>query len=164
MMAIVICCGIGCWPASYVVSAETSALRLRSKTSGVGWLLGGFIQIGVGVGSPYLYNPDGAHLGGKTGFVFFGTALLGVVLTYLFIPELKGKSTLEIDRIFTQNGPFVFKQKGSDWQSVHSTDKLPLNNVESRGQRSDIESLAKSIPYEQNSTGYAPLRERADSA
>lgn len=38
MMIVVFAAGIGVWPATYAVASEVSALRLRSKTQGIGWL------------------------------------------------------------------------------------------------------------------------------
>lgn len=37
-MIVVFAAGVGVWPASYAVASEASALRLRSKTQGIGWL------------------------------------------------------------------------------------------------------------------------------
>lgn len=37
-MIVVFAAGIGVWPASYAVASEASALRLRSKTQGIGWI------------------------------------------------------------------------------------------------------------------------------
>ena len=46
MIAIIgVVCGMGCWPASYAVMGETSSLRMRAKTQGVG----GVVQQGSSV-------------------------------------------------------------------------------------------------------------------
>ncbi|KAK0825064.1 hypothetical protein LTR73_007351 [Friedmanniomyces endolithicus] len=81
MMIIVVVAGLGAWPASYVIASETSSLRLRSKTQGVGWLLGNAISCACGFGVPYLYNSDAANLGGKTGFIYVALASLGILVT-----------------------------------------------------------------------------------
>ena len=49
---------------------------------------------------PDLYNPDAANLGSKTAYVYFALAGLGVVATFFFIPEMKGRKNHEIDKLF----------------------------------------------------------------
>ena len=87
MMLIIVVVGLGAWPAAFLLASETSSFRLRSKTSGLGWLLGGVIRTGFGFATPYLYNPDAANLGAKIGFVFLGTSALGVVITWYVFPD-----------------------------------------------------------------------------
>lgn len=100
-LALVACFGsLGAWPASYVISAETSSLRLRAKTQAIGWLTSGAVGCAFGVGLPYVYNNDAGNLGAQTGFVFVGFAGIAVVLSWLFVPEMKGRSIEDIDRMF----------------------------------------------------------------
>lgn len=75
---------------------------------------------------PYLYNPDALHLGAKTGFVLKGIAAVGVVLTYFFVPELKGRSALEIDRFFEKKVGSVGSTK---WQDTH-VEEVPLRHAQ----------------------------------
>ncbi|TKA71156.1 hypothetical protein B0A55_08256 [Friedmanniomyces simplex] len=129
MMIIIVTAGLGAWPASYVIASETSSLRLRSKTQGIGWLLGGAINCGFGFGVPYLYNSDAADLGGKIGFIYLGLALLGVLVTWCAMPELKGMTAVEIDRVFEKNVP-VRRANTAQWESVPSEeDEMPLRNI-----------------------------------
>ena len=162
MMIIIIMCGVGCWPASFVVAAETSSLTLRSKTSGVGWLLGGIIQGGFGLGTPYLYNPDAANLGAKSAFIFFATSFGAILTTYFFIPELKGLSAVEIDRVFEKHGGAIRRANASEFERVDSTDKdIPLTNMHSRGQASDMDSTGgSSITNVPPTSAWEPLRKR----
>jgi hypothetical protein len=155
MVGIIICCGIGCWPAAFTVAAETSTLELRSKTSGIGWLLGGIIQGGFGLGTPQFYNPDAANLGAKTGFIFAGTSALGVLFTYFFIPELKGKSAVEIDRVFQKYRGSVRRAPTSEWERVDSMDKL--DPTESNGQYS---TASRSTSNAEPVDTWEPLRKR----
>jgi hypothetical protein len=62
---------------------------------------------------PYLYNPDAANLGSYTGFFYFGFAGLGVVLTFLTAPEMKGRTLKDIDTMFDQRVP---TRKFKHWQ------------------------------------------------
>ena len=141
MMAVIVTAGIGAWPASYVVSSETSSLRLRSKTQGIGGLLGGVIRCAFGIGFPYLYNPDAADLGAKTAFIICGTSALAVAITWFAVPELKGKSAVQIDRVFEKwLGPR--RSLTSDWQSDDSEDNVALRHVPSG---SDISTRSDSV-------------------
>ncbi|CAO2654658.1 Nn.00g113910.m01.CDS01 [Neocucurbitaria sp. VM-36] len=96
----IICCGLGCWPGSYAIMSEASALRLRAKSQAIGGITAYIVGIFTQFVLPYLYNPDAANLKAKTGFVFAGTSLLAGVITWLVVPEMKGRSVMEIDRLF----------------------------------------------------------------
>ena len=127
MILIITTASLGAWPASYVVSSETSALTLRAKTSGIGWLLGGLIRSGFDFGMPYLYNSDASslNLGGKIGFVFTGTCIIAFALSWFFVPELKGRSTVEADRLFEKKVP-AWRFTAPEYTSLGSEDHLGL--------------------------------------
>ena len=131
-MLIIVTAGLGAWPASYVVASETSSLRLRSKTQGVGWLLGGGIGCGFGFGVPYLYNSDAADLGGKVGFIFLGLSALGVLITWFLVPELKGLTAVDIDRVFEKNVP-VRRANTAQWEALPNEDEMPLRQLTTSG-------------------------------
>lgn len=100
-MLIVITAGVGAWPASYTVKVETSALRLRGKTQGVGELFQNIASIVFNIILPYMYNPDSGYLRGKMGFVYGGICLCTTVVTFWIVPEMKGRSVLDIDYMFS---------------------------------------------------------------
>ncbi|KAJ0415174.1 general substrate transporter [Aspergillus carlsbadensis] len=104
LMLVITICGLSTWPASYAFSAEASSLKLRAKTQGIGWLVH---CVAVGVLSlvlPYIFNPDEGALRAKTGFVYTELCILGLVLTWLLVPEMKDCTPLEIDRMFERGG------------------------------------------------------------
>ena len=101
MMLVVITAGVGAWPASFAVKVETSALRLRAKTQGVGELFHNIASIVFNLVLPYMYNPDAGYLRGKMGFVYGGICLFTAVVTWLVVPEMKGRSVLDIDHMFS---------------------------------------------------------------
>ncbi|KAL6702488.1 hypothetical protein ACN47E_001613 [Coniothyrium glycines] len=103
MMLTIIVCGVGVWPASFAVSAETSSLQLRAKTQGVGWFVGSLSSTVAGVVLPYVFNPDQGDLRGKTGFTYAASCVLGVLVTWYMVPEMKGRSVADIDRMFEEN-------------------------------------------------------------
>jgi hypothetical protein len=100
MMITIVVCGLAVWPASFAVSAETSALQLRAKTQGLGWMVSAFTSAVAGLVLPYIFNPDAGNLRGKVGFVYVGVCLIGAGVSWLIVPEMKGRSIGEIDRMF----------------------------------------------------------------
>ncbi|KAF5855652.1 hypothetical protein ETB97_008844 [Aspergillus alliaceus] len=105
MMLVTSLCGATAWPASYAVGAEASALRLRAKSQGLGWVLSGFSNGVFGLVLPYIFNPDQGDLRGKTGFVYTGLGLLSLAATWYIVPEMKDRTPIEIDRMFELHLP-----------------------------------------------------------
>ncbi|CAI7658284.1 unnamed protein product [Penicillium manginii] len=105
MMAVVVVCGMGAWPASYSVAGETSSLRLRAKTQGIGVFCYMLSNVVFNLVLPYIYNTDAGDLKGKTGFVYAGLCFMTFVITWLIIPEMKGRSALDIDAMFEAKLP-----------------------------------------------------------
>jgi hypothetical protein len=105
MMIVIIVCSLGVWPASFAVSSETSSLHLRAKSQGIGWFTSGAATSAWGVALPYMFNPDQGNLRAKTGFVFAATCALAVLVAWWCVPEMKGRSPAEIDRLFELKVP-----------------------------------------------------------
>jgi len=105
MMLTIIVCGVGVWPASFAVAAETSSLQLRAKTQGIGWFTSAFSSAASGIALPYVFNPDEGNLRGKVGFTYVGTCIIGVAVSWYLIPEMKGRTVGDIDRMFELNLP-----------------------------------------------------------
>ncbi|CAG8248154.1 unnamed protein product [Penicillium nalgiovense] len=101
MMIITMVSGLGSWPASHVVAAEASSLQLRAKTQGIGWFTSGIGTAVFAIILPYIYNIDQGNLRAKTGFVMAGFAAVAVIVVWLAIPEMKGRTPMEIDRMFS---------------------------------------------------------------
>ncbi|PSN61928.1 MFS general substrate transporter [Corynespora cassiicola Philippines] len=99
-ISVIVVCGVGCWPASYAIMSEASALRLRAKSQAIGGISAYVSAIVTYFVLPYFYNPDALQLGAKTGFLFAGLCVIGAVTTYFLVPEMKGKTVLEIDQLF----------------------------------------------------------------
>ncbi len=49
---------------------------------------------------PYLLNAPYANLGSKVGFIFGSLAVAATLYAYFFIPECKGRTLDEIDKLF----------------------------------------------------------------
>lgn len=50
--------------------------------------------------NPFLQDADQAGLGGRVGFVYGSFSFAAAIWTFLFVPELKGRSLEEIDGLF----------------------------------------------------------------
>lgn len=100
MVAVIVICGMGAWPCAHVIGSETSALHLRAKAQGLGYFTAGFGAALFGFFLPYIFNPDQGNLRAKTGFVYAGFCAVGVIVTFFCVPEMKGRTTSEIDRMF----------------------------------------------------------------
>ncbi|KAK8021732.1 hypothetical protein PG990_006870 [Apiospora arundinis] len=100
LIAVILVCGVGCWPASYVVAGETSALVLRAPTQGIGGCTTHVASAVMSIVLPYIFNPDAGALGAKTGFVYTGLCAFALVATWFCVPELRGRSMMDIDHMF----------------------------------------------------------------
>lgn len=54
---------------------------------------------------PYLFNPDGAALFGRVGYIFAGTSFIGFLGVYWFLPETKNRTARELDELFEKGVP-----------------------------------------------------------
>ncbi|KAJ5691844.1 hypothetical protein N7462_001267 [Penicillium macrosclerotiorum] len=125
MMIVTMVCGLGIWPAAHVVAAEASSLQLRAKSQGIGWFVSGVATGVFSIILPYIYNADKGDLRAKIGFVMAGFAAVGIVGTWISVPEMKGRSPLEIDRMFALGlSTREFRNWKSDVISEKDTDAL----------------------------------------
>lgn len=96
---------LGPAPASWVIIGETSAIRLRPLTTGVGRASYYLINIPCIQLSSWMLNEKAANLGGKCGFVWGATGLVCWIVAYFYLPEMKGRSYREIDILFRRKVP-----------------------------------------------------------
>ncbi|KAF4873913.1 MFS transporter fmqE [Colletotrichum siamense] len=83
-----------------VIASEVSCVRLRSKSAGIGLAAQSIAAWIFSFFTPYLYNPDEANWGGKIGFFFAGTSILVLFVSWLEIPETKGRTHADLDFLF----------------------------------------------------------------
>lgn len=96
---------LGPAPASWVIIGETSAIRLRPLTTGMGRASYYIVEIPCIFLASYMLNPLGGNLGGKCGYVWGATGLVCFIVAYFFLPEMKGRSYREIDILFKRKVP-----------------------------------------------------------
>ncbi|KAL9080202.1 MAG: hypothetical protein Q9157_000985 [Trypethelium eluteriae] len=89
-------------PITYTVIAETSSVRLRALSTGVGRAAYYVAEIPMIYLASQMLNPTGWNLAGKCGYIWGGTALVCWVGAYFFLPELKHRSYREADILFNR--------------------------------------------------------------
>ncbi|TEY40641.1 hypothetical protein BOTCAL_0430g00060 [Botryotinia calthae] len=89
-------------PISYSIIAETSSVRLRALSTGVGRAAYYVAEIPMIYLASQMLNSTGWNLAGKCGFVWGSTAIVCWVMAYFFLPELKNRSYRETDILFNR--------------------------------------------------------------
>jgi len=92
-------------PISYTIIAETSSVRLRALSTGVGRAAYYVAEIPMIYLASKLLNPTGWNVAGKCGYVWGGTAIVCWIMAFFFLPELKHRSYREIDILFNRRVP-----------------------------------------------------------
>lgn len=100
IVSVLFCLGPA--PASWVIIGETSSVRLRPLTTSVGRGAYYLVNIPCIFLASYMLNTDKWDLGGKSGYVWAGTALICTVMSWIWIPEMKDRSFREIDILFNR--------------------------------------------------------------
>ncbi|CAG9984146.1 unnamed protein product [Clonostachys byssicola] len=92
-------------PISYTIISETSSVRLRALSTGVGRGAYYVAEIPMIFLASQLLNPTGWNLAGKCGYVWGGTAVVCWIMAYFFLPELKHRTYRETDILFNRKIP-----------------------------------------------------------
>ncbi|KAL5344444.1 hypothetical protein ACLOAV_010704 [Pseudogymnoascus australis] len=103
IVSVLFCLGPA--PASYVIVGETSSIRLRPLTTGIGRGAYYLVNIPCIFLASYMLNDDKWNLGGKSGYVWAATALVCSVMSWIWIPEMRHRSYREIDILFNRHVP-----------------------------------------------------------
>ncbi|KAH8878698.1 general substrate transporter [Thozetella sp. PMI_491] len=92
-------------PIVHALSAELPSQPLRDMSYRTGSAVNVIMQFLVSFTLPYLLFAPYAALSSKVGFVFGAFAAMSVVFSYFCVPEVRGKSLEEIDRLFLAGVP-----------------------------------------------------------
>ncbi|KAK5221948.1 hypothetical protein LTR72_006204 [Exophiala xenobiotica] len=92
-------------PVSYVVVSEAASSRIKEKTNLIACVISISTTFVTSFTLPYLLKAPYAALGAKVGFIYGSFCCAMVVLAYLFVPELKGRSLEEVDQLFASGAP-----------------------------------------------------------
>ncbi|KAE8371878.1 maltose permease [Aspergillus bertholletiae] len=90
---------------AFVLLGEVPTSTLRARTAALATATQSVCGITMNVIMPYMVNPDQANMKGKVGFVFGGLAFLGTLWSFIYVPELKGRTFAEIDTLFINRVP-----------------------------------------------------------
>ncbi|EHK39945.1 hypothetical protein TRIATDRAFT_42157 [Trichoderma atroviride IMI 206040] len=96
---------VGLGAMAFAILGETSSTSLRAPTIALATATQAVMGIAFNFAIPYMVNPDEANLKGKVGFIFGGLALIATAWSWFFVPELKGRTFDEIDRMFQAKVP-----------------------------------------------------------
>lgn len=96
---------------AFAVLGETCSVALKAKTMALATATQAVMGVIMSVAIPYMVNPDEANLKGKVGFIFGGLGMLGLMWSWAYVPELKGRRYDEIDRMYQLKVPA--RQMGS---------------------------------------------------
>jgi hypothetical protein len=90
---------------AFTILGEASSTVLRAKTISLATATQALCGLAMNFAIPYMVNPDKGNLRGKIGFIFGGLAIIGTIGSWVYIPELKGKTFSEIDHLFSEKVP-----------------------------------------------------------
>ncbi|KEZ39575.1 hypothetical protein SAPIO_CDS9481 [Scedosporium apiospermum] len=90
---------------AYAVGGETPSPTLRQKTYSINIMVATAASCLVLQVMPYLINTDQLNLGAKICFIFFAFSVPMCVYLYFCLPELKGRTYLEIQEMFQERVP-----------------------------------------------------------
>lgn len=89
-------------PLNYVITTEIPALRLRDASQRTASVVNVATNFLVSFSIPYMLYDQYGGLGSKVGFVFAGILALAILFVIFCVPECKGKSLEQIDRMFNE--------------------------------------------------------------
>ncbi|OOQ81718.1 putative sugar transporter [Penicillium brasilianum] len=132
---------MGGGPIPYLIGAEVPNAAVREKTQAIGTSWNVMWAFVTNFALPYMIN--GIHF--KVGWVFGSIAFVGLLFTFFFLPETKGRSLEEIDAIYSV--PFnPFRSIDSEGASrSHLIEGKPSNSPDSVG-KEPWKGIAQSAP------------------
>ncbi|CZT46600.1 related to RGT2-Sensor of high external glucose concentrations [Rhynchosporium secalis] len=114
-------------PLTYVITTEVSALRLRGASQRTASMVNVIMNFAVNFSLPYLLYAPYAALGSKVGFIFGAIAVCAVIFTFFCVPECKGRTLEQVDRMFNEGVPL--RQFG-DHQIVDPSEEASLEKTD----------------------------------
>ena len=120
----------GLSPLTWLNAAELPTSRLRNVTNGFALLSISLCSLTVSYVIPYLTDADAGNLGAKTYLIFAFFMAGGLVVTYFYFPEVKGRTPAELDEMFGARlparnfkgkvsfGPLLNDDSVADWCDV----------------------------------------------
>jgi MFS transporter, SP family, sugar:H+ symporter len=92
-------------PAAWVIIGELFPLPIRAKGVALSTASNWFWNCIIGVVTPYMVDQDQGDLGPKVFFVWGSTCCLCLLFAYFCVPETKGLSLEQVDRMLEETTP-----------------------------------------------------------
>lgn len=92
-------------PAAWVVVGEIFPLPIRSRGVAMSAASNWMWNCIIGVITPYFVSADKLNLGPKVFFIWGSTCCLSLAFAYFLVPETKGLSLEQVDRMLTETNP-----------------------------------------------------------
>jgi len=92
-------------PAAWVVVGELFPLPIRAKGVSLSTASNWLWNFVIGYITPYMIDEDEGNMGAKVFFVWGSTCTLCLAFAYFFVPETKGLSLEQIDRMLEETTP-----------------------------------------------------------
>ncbi|KAA8908300.1 hypothetical protein TRICI_004786 [Trichomonascus ciferrii] len=122
---------------SFVAASELATLRLRAANQSLVTIFQALWSLIFQFTVPYMISKDAGNLGGKTGYIFFGTCATAFVFLYFYLPETKGLSFATLDELFARGVPArKFKTEGR---------KITMELLDSRDRKKATEEEVEHI-------------------
>jgi len=103
-------------PGAWVVIGEIFPLPIRSRGVGLSTASNWLWNCIIAVITPYMVSKDEANLGPKVFFIWGSLCVLCFIYAYLLVPETKGLTLEQVDRMFEESTP----RTSAKW-TPHST-------------------------------------------
>ncbi|KAJ4375906.1 hypothetical protein N0V83_001184 [Neocucurbitaria cava] len=119
-------------PAAWVVIGEIFPLPIRAKGVALSTASNWLWNFVIGFITPYMVNAEYGNLKTKVFFVWGATCTACVLFAYFFVPETKGLSLEQVDRMLEETTPrqstkwvphSTYADHGGDASSLGSTEK-----------------------------------------
>lgn len=118
-------------PAAWVVIGEIFPLPIRAKGVALSTASNWLWNFVIGYITPYMVDEDEGNLKSKVFFVWGATCTLCVLFAYFLVPETKGLSLEQVDRMLEETTPRT------------STKWVPSSTFAGKEQREDSEKAAE---------------------
>ncbi|KAI0021066.1 general substrate transporter [Xylariomycetidae sp. FL0641] len=105
MVLMIVGYTFGWAPVVHTLSAELPAGVLRDITYRCGTMINVLTNFAVAFSLPYLMNEEYANLQSKVGFIYGAIAAASVAFAWLFVPDCRGRSLEDVDRLFESGVP-----------------------------------------------------------
>jgi len=92
-------------PAAWVVIGEIYPLPIRAKGVAIAAASNWLWNFVIGYITPYIVDPAEGNLKSKVFFVWGGACIFALLFAYFFVPETKGLSLEQVDKMLEETTP-----------------------------------------------------------